>query len=216
MARCTKEAALQTRARLLNAAREVFRQRGVSRATLEDIAKAAGVTRGAIYWHFANKGDVLQAMFDEVSIPLIDRLDDTLLQDPKTDALGRLRNFLLQLFDSIQSDDRLRAMMEICEFKCEFVGDRAADLDDWRLHVNDLQSKLTRTYEIAQQEGSLRLDLSPALAAWDTQCFLSGLIRLWLLAPTSLKGLDSPRSLIEQHVALRRRCTESPSLSARG
>lgn len=211
MARCTKEVALQTRARVLEAARTVFRERGVSRATLDDIAKAAGVTRGAVYWHFANKGEVLQAMFDEVSIPLIDRLDDTLLLDPHTDALGRVRNFLLQLIGSIQRDERLRAIMEIAEFKCEFVQERAADLDDWRLHINDLQGKLTGTYEIAQREGSLRPDLSPALAAWDTQCFLAGLIRLWLLAPASLAALGTIESLIEQHIALRRRCAAEPA-----
>lgn len=216
MARCTKEEALQTRARVLEAARTVFRERGVSRATLDDIAKAAGVTRGAVYWHFANKGEVLQAMFDEVSIPLIDRLDDTLLLDPHTDALGRVRNFLLQLIGSIQRDERLLAIMEICEFKCEFVQERAADLEEWRLHINDLQGKLTSTYEIAQREGSLRPDLSPALAAWDTQCFLAGLIRLWLLAPASLAALGTPEALIEQHIALRKRCATELTPSSAG
>jgi len=55
MARCTKEKALETRERILDAAEDVFDDNGVSNTSLADIATAAGVTRGAIYWHFTNK-----------------------------------------------------------------------------------------------------------------------------------------------------------------
>ena len=55
MVRKTKEEAEQTRKELIQAARRVFHQCGVSRSTLEKIAKAAGVTRGAVYWHFKDK-----------------------------------------------------------------------------------------------------------------------------------------------------------------
>src|ERR1700712_1304134 len=57
MVRRTKEEAAETRNSILDAAERVFFEKGVSRTTLADIALEAGVTRGAIYWHFANKGD---------------------------------------------------------------------------------------------------------------------------------------------------------------
>ncbi|MBY0410356.1 MAG: TetR family transcriptional regulator, partial [Burkholderiaceae bacterium] len=57
MARRTKEDANATRTRLIDAAESVFLQKGVSRASLNDIARAAGTTRGAIYWHFKDKVD---------------------------------------------------------------------------------------------------------------------------------------------------------------
>ena len=47
--RRTKEDAQQTRESLLDAAECLFAERGVSRTSLQDIAKAAGVTRGAVY-----------------------------------------------------------------------------------------------------------------------------------------------------------------------
>ena len=56
--RKTKEEAQQTRSNLLNAALNVFYERGVSKASLDEIAKTAGVTRGALYWHFKNKEDL--------------------------------------------------------------------------------------------------------------------------------------------------------------
>ena len=75
MVRRTKEEAQETRSAILEAAERAFYERGVARTTLADIATLAGVTRGAIYWHFSNKADVVQAMLDS--------LDD---QDHKTDA----------------------------------------------------------------------------------------------------------------------------------
>ena len=62
MPRRSKAEAAAPRDSLLDAAEHVFFEKGYSRATLEDIARHAGVTRGALYWHFRDKADVLQAM----------------------------------------------------------------------------------------------------------------------------------------------------------
>lgn len=63
MARRTKEEAFRTRQMLLNAAIEQFALHGVSGTTLTDIADAAGVTRGAVYWHFTSKNELFNAMW---------------------------------------------------------------------------------------------------------------------------------------------------------
>ena len=62
MVRRTKEDAMATRDSILDAAELLFAERGVSSTTLQHIATAAGVTRGAIYWHFKNKQALLTAM----------------------------------------------------------------------------------------------------------------------------------------------------------
>ena len=49
-----------TRQRLIEAARQVFLEHGVSRTTMAHIAAQAGVTRGAVYWHFNNKLDLFR------------------------------------------------------------------------------------------------------------------------------------------------------------
>lgn len=70
MVRRTKEEAQETRSQILQAAEQAFYERGVARTTLADIAALAGVTRGAIYWHFSNKSDLLQALLDTLHEPL--------------------------------------------------------------------------------------------------------------------------------------------------
>ncbi|MCM2330860.1 MAG: TetR family transcriptional regulator, partial [Pseudomonas sagittaria] len=69
MARKTPEEAALTRQRILDAAVEVFVHDGIASATLEQVARQAGVSRGAIYWHFKGKQDLLQSILDEQAHP---------------------------------------------------------------------------------------------------------------------------------------------------
>src|SRR4051812_13864279 len=59
------EARGTARERLLDAAVQVFTERGYRAASLEDIAAAAGVTKGAVYWNFQGKQDLFFALIDE-------------------------------------------------------------------------------------------------------------------------------------------------------
>ena len=70
MARRTKREAAETRAALLDAAERVFRERGVARTSLAEIAAAAGVTRGAVYWHFRDKTALFEALCERVHLPM--------------------------------------------------------------------------------------------------------------------------------------------------
>lgn len=93
MARRTKEEALATRDRILDAAEHVFFEKGVSHTSLADIAQHAGVTRGAIYWHFASKSELFDAMFDRVLLPIDELKAGT--GEPHEDPLGRIREILI-------------------------------------------------------------------------------------------------------------------------
>lgn len=68
MARKTKQQAEETRQEILDAAIKTFSERGVSATSLADIAKSAGVTRGAIYWHFKNKVDLFHQLVSLVTV----------------------------------------------------------------------------------------------------------------------------------------------------
>ena len=90
MARKTREEALATRERLLDAAQRLFREHGVTRTSLAEVATAAGMTRGAVYWHFKDKADLFRAMCDRATLPL-DASFDQVVQSASTDPLGTLR-----------------------------------------------------------------------------------------------------------------------------
>ncbi|KVS75523.1 hypothetical protein WK41_00860 [Burkholderia cepacia] len=74
MARRTKEVATLTREAILDASERCFIEHGYPAASLEDIAEAAGVTRGAVYWHFKDKGALLLGVFMRVRALVCDEL----------------------------------------------------------------------------------------------------------------------------------------------
>jgi len=61
MARRTRQQALATRQGILDAAVHVFLERGFKRSSMQHVADRAGVTRGAVYWHFRSQLDLLEA-----------------------------------------------------------------------------------------------------------------------------------------------------------
>ena len=68
--RRTKEDAELTKQTILKAAVDVFTERGVAKASLEEIARKADVTRGAVYWHFKNKMEIFDALHENLHTPL--------------------------------------------------------------------------------------------------------------------------------------------------
>ena len=71
MAKHTHEDAQLTRKAILDSAMRLFSRRGFERTSLSDIAKYAGVTRGAIYWHFDDKKDLLFELCNQVDKDLL-------------------------------------------------------------------------------------------------------------------------------------------------
>ncbi len=101
MPRRTHEDAMRTRRRILEASLEIFSRQGFEKTSLTDIAREAGVTRGAIYWHFENKNELLCELCRFI---LEDRgIVANLLAASKhseTDPLGKLRQWVLGHLDS--------------------------------------------------------------------------------------------------------------------
>ncbi|WP_118821950.1 TetR family transcriptional regulator [Neisseria meningitidis] len=81
--RKTKTEALKTKEHLMLAALETFYRKGIARTSLNEIAQAAGVTRGALYWHFKNKEDLFDALFQRIC----DDIENCIAQDAE-DAEG--------------------------------------------------------------------------------------------------------------------------------
>ena len=125
MVRRTKEDAEETRHQLLEAAQRVFAEKGVSRTSLQDIAQAAGVTRGAIYWHFKNKAELFNAMMDSAVLPMEQAMQQ-IGHDVGQDPLVELERAMLQTMRSIESNARTRAIFEVATLKVEYVDELLA------------------------------------------------------------------------------------------
>jgi AcrR family transcriptional regulator len=63
-----------TRAALIDAARELFADRGYTAVATEEIVRSAGVTRGALYHHFAGKRELFEAVYEDIERRLVEQI----------------------------------------------------------------------------------------------------------------------------------------------
>jgi TetR/AcrR family transcriptional regulator, acrAB operon repressor len=199
MARKTKEEAQATRDRILDTAEQVFSEHGVARTSLADIADAAGVTRGAIYWHFRNKGDLFAGLLDRVALPMeemVARAADEATEDP----LASIRACCIYVLRRTVRDARCRRVFEILAHKCEYVDEMHT------LVARHMQCRLQgigmieRALRNAMRKGQLPRHLQARRAAVGLHAYVDGLIYNWLLDPRSFALDKDAEALVDQYV----------------
>jgi len=193
MARKTKQQALETRQHILDAALREFSERGVSATSLTDIAVAAGVTRGAIYWHFKNKISLFTEIWG-ISDTKVANLENAYQLQFPDNPLRVLREILVYILCSTVDDLHNRALMEIVFHKCEFVGEMAPLLKARKAFCLDANGRIDLLLRrcISLQQLPENLDLSRAAVM--LRAYITGLMENWLFMPESfdLKA-DAPR-----------------------
>ena len=203
MVRKTKADAEQTRQHLIAAAREMFHRCGVSRTSLEKIAAQAGVTRGAVYWHFANKAELFFAVREE-SQRLLQGVS-ALLDDPEeANPLLAIENALLELFAVLEQNPLVEQTFEIMTLRCEYVDEFASVLAEINRPCYDLLARFQGLYTRAAEKGLLRSGLDPDHLAYDTLAFTSGAFHNWLAAAPGDDFRIRVATMVRNHMALRR------------
>lgn len=181
MARKTKEDAEKTRETLLDAAEQVFISKGVASATLEQIAREAGMTRGAVYWHFENKAAILSAIHERASAPL-DEVYDLALQEGKH-PIDALRGSCTHALRLVASDERTRNVFSILLFRCEKIEQLVPTEACPTQKRQEVCHKFCNAFEVAQQEGRLRDGLTPDDAAFALHAYMTGIFTDYLRYP---------------------------------
>lgn len=184
MARRTKAEALETRERILDAAIEVFHARGVSRASLQEIAERAEVTRGAVYGHFKNKSDVFAAMTDRVSLPM-EAMGDCARATRAGDPLGALRAQWVAFLQRVAADAQWQRILGVIFHRCELLESNGQILQ--RLQRGRATGLASMREFIAQAvaRGDLPADLDVEVALHLFHGAVVGIIKEWLFAPES-------------------------------
>ena len=175
MARKTKEEAEETRRLLLKTALKLFSEQGIQNTTLAMVAKEAGVTRGAIYWHFRDKADMLLALWDSIFSPLehayenhVDGIDD--------DPLGILEEIAASFIQLACTSPDILQMLKITR---QSWSDPVLS-EHCRKMCSDEVASIQAIMEKAETAGCLREDLSAKAAAFSFYGYLEGVINSWL------------------------------------
>lgn len=175
MARRTKQEAQATRSHILDTAELVFEQRGVSGTSLGEIAKAAGLTRGAIYWHFKDKADLFNAMMERVTLPLEQTVKDTEI------TLVQMRDVFVDVLRKVVTEPQLRRVFDIATHKVEYVGEMNAVRERHLAMRNGCLADMQRALRLAQRSGALPKLIAPRTAALGLVALFDGLLQNWML-----------------------------------
>lgn len=200
MVRRTKEEAQATRNLILDTAEVVFHERGVSRSTLNDIAQAAGLTRGAIYWHFKDKADVFNAMMKRVTLPLEEaalRSDDTAIDDP----LAYMRDNFTRALRLTVNDPQVRRVFEIATHKVEYVEETQAVRERHLATRDECLLHAQRGITLAMKRGLLPKRIPARTAALGLHALIDGLIQNWMLDPEAFDLVKVGQQVLDTYLA---------------
>ena len=197
MARRTKEEAQQTRCHIMSTALNLFCSQGLAKTSLTDIARAADLTRGAIYWHFTDKVSVFKAMLQRVKLPMERMFEQKIEQeaDPLQALYQMCLASLLQLFE----DERHYRVHAILLTRCEQVGE-LADLHQHNLDLHlRIKQRCEGLFRQARKLGLVAADLNEQRAALALKAYMMGLYLSILREPDELNTIDTARQLLDDY-----------------
>ncbi|MDB5890965.1 MAG: transcriptional regulator, TetR family [Polaromonas sp.] len=200
MARRTKEDALITRNNLLDAAEKLFQLNGVSGTSLHDIAREAGATRGAVYWHFKDKADLFNAMMERVTLPLEQAFKNP-ADDSHTNPLSRIRHALGVAFAQIANDPHTRRVFEVATQKVEYVDELQAVRARHLKVRNEFIQQMEDGLRDAASAQELVVSIPFEHAARGLHALADGLIQNWLLDTAAFELTASGRELTRVYLS---------------
>lgn len=176
--RRTREEAAATRLAIMEKGLELFSEQGVAATRLSDIAREAGFTRGAIYWHFKNKWDLFDAICEHYSRPF-KQLSDASLSDQEQDPLGKLRQLLVSLLRKVEVDQSFRRMMLMFIRESSGIGVDEVSDPVARFMLYQHQRRLSVIRNAIRRE-QLPVSIDPEAASWLIKAMMDGFITSWL------------------------------------
>jgi TetR/AcrR family acrAB operon transcriptional repressor len=199
MARKTKAEAQATRQAVLDAALTVFSRQGFAAARLEDVAAEAGLTRGAIYWHFPSKAALYQALLADASAR-IEQVIGAARAEGAGSVLETTRRVMVRMLTYLEEDATYCAVQALLLLKTGV----SADLDMGRAEqLTQLHTKERELADILRygiQTGVCRPDLAPEEGARAMLAYLDGITLHWLLDPGAFSLTTSAPELIDIYV----------------
>lgn len=187
--RRTKEEAEQTKQAILTAAINVFSERGVAKASLEEIAKAADVTRGAVYWHFKNKIEIFDALHTELHTPFIQRILEG-LEVEHPNPVSQLQDICTKLILELGQDEQLCKAIRLFMFKCDYSGDLAQCKERHNQQKLEKLKVFAAYFEKARHQKMISVNAKPKILALSVNCFIRGVVTEYLESPQEFNLQD--------------------------
>lgn len=157
MPRKTKEDSIKTRDLLLEASLDVFSEKSFSDVTLSEIAERVGMTKGALYWHFKNKSDLLSKLIGEI---FLDSEREFAEKFGEPETLSDLREYYRKKLVLPDRNDRFIKIQAIMLRRFEWSEDvRSYVFSLLKEQMAKEKMMITNILLKSQKQGSIREDI---------------------------------------------------------
>lgn len=195
--RRTQEDAAATRAAVLDAALRVFSRKGYAATRLEEVATEAGVTRGAVYWHFAGKAELYTALMQERTGKLVALYEEALAPASRRAPLAAIERLLVRSLEHLHEDPEFRAVMELSVFKTEVTPELADGFRHKVAATRRLVDALAELVEAAVAAGEADPDVDPRASALAAVGLMHGSMLLALMEPPLIGSRATARRVVQ-------------------
>lgn len=191
MVRKTKEESDRTYHALLDVAVKLFNERGTANTTLNDIAKEINMTRGAVYWHFQNKADIIVALWNRSGRDIQEKFTADMRLEGSENPCLQFRKAVNLCADSLINNPKLDQVSRVLFNSLEFTAEE-----------DELQTFLRRTgatffdaivvgCQVLDEQGLLKPGLGVRHAALGLWSYMHGIMQM--SAPYGVKKIDLAR-----------------------
>ncbi len=178
--RKTKEDALLTRRQIIENAVELFIRKGFSATTLDEIADEAGVTRGAIYWHFSDKLDIVNELIETEHQQLARILSELFAEEQP--PLNKIEKIVGEIVNHFFDNKSFQRFIELTWFKIEYS--QLSKLTTSKAELTDYFFEQFETLIAgAQEQGFIKREVSAPDIAVTITNMINGMYRSFYILP---------------------------------
>ena len=195
--RKTKEEAEKTRGNILKSALKVFLKNGYSKTSLADIAENAGYTRGAVYWHFKDKSEILEKIISKFHGRFFSEQNNIL--ESSFDPLQKIEEMININLPMLYNNKEFRDFIELTWFKTEI--DQHEGLLQGKIAITKtFNDTILNLFMEASIQGAIKKEVDPEIAALSVTSIINGIYRGYFIIPDKLQSERTGRIIIENYL----------------
>jgi AcrR family transcriptional regulator len=174
-----------TAGRILHRAMRIFLEKGYHGASIDDITKAAGLTKGALYWHFGSKEDLLKTIVKEFERRFLDGLIQA-VNDAQGDILDKMEKFFR--YNAAFSYYNRELCVSFTTLAAELVGAHHGTEPEFKRVYKKYQKFLSNLILQGKKEKIFKKEIDPDLTALIIIAFHDGILIRWFMNRSEING----------------------------
>jgi AcrR family transcriptional regulator len=175
-----------TEERILKQAMRLFLERGYHGTSIDDITQAAGLTKGALYWHFKSKEALLKRIIEEFEKRFLDGLIQA-VKDVRGDIHDKFEKFFR--YNVAFSYYNRELCASFTNLAAELVGAHHGTEPEFRRIYKKYQKFLSRLILQGEKENFFKKEIDPDLAALIIIAFHDGILIRWFMNQNEIDGV---------------------------